>query len=417
MVIIELADEKGNIDILQEFYTLCRTSVDADTRKLLSSLRIKFELVQFSYIVSWGIVLACGNNNGDSRTAHNIIDFLELKVICLHEGFLLAKDNINGVTSHRSKLNDNDKSTKIDLSLSLSLKPKGDMIIKYDLPLMEFAGCRSKKGCYESTKESQFYVNVHLLDETFDREKVDSRVKQFLDTHGNDISRAASVIPLCEIYDTCVKEDSTIFADSGWKTLVKTNRTEVKIHNSDPDYLYKFPIRGSYRLTHNWSHVLRVRFGAKLRELVVVHDFDKLEIVEENLTCLKSLHDILELKNDNLMIEQFVVRSEFKYLMGEAESANFLANQSLADKLEFSHQLIQLVCFSGFSDVNLGNIRIDRKSGKLVIIDTEPIYGSMYLEGEKIKKTSLKERFSFIMLPACLSVFYEVLNSYFRNIE
>ena len=163
-----------------------------------------------------------------------------------------------------------------------------------------------------------------------------------------------------------------------------------------------------------WSHVLRVPFATKLREIIDTHNLDRLEIAEESLICLTNLKDLQELKGED-QIKQFIVKSKFENIMGETESADFLATQSLEDKLEFAHQLVQLSLLTGLNDVHLQNMGIDRESGKLVIFDTEPIYGAMYLEGEEIKEIHLKKMLNNIMIPQCFPEYYEVLNSYMND--
>lgn len=41
---------------------------------------------------------------------------------------------------------------------------------------------------------------------------------------------------------------------------------------------------------------------------------------------------------------------------------------------------MKLICRSGLADVGFHNFQISRETGKLVVVDTEPLFGSMLLD-------------------------------------
>ena len=333
-----------------QFYEECKLIANSDITKIIDDLKQKFNECKFIYTVSYGLIIACGINHRDPRTAQYIAKTLKTEKKCLHSRF---QEAVVIVRMYESNNKINSPIPQYTLSSRCLLEP---------------------------------YVD--LLNETI-KEKIDIRCRKFLELSCDVIFRIPESWSLIEIY-----------------------YMHVKSYGSNTNHLYKVPKKN----LATWSHVLRIPFATRLKAIVEIYKFDKLKIVEESLICLKSLEDIQELSEKQEQITQFIVKSKIESIMNEAESAVFLANQSIEDKLEFAHQLIQLSCLSGLTDIHLQNMRIDRKTCKLIILDTKPTNGAMFLSSEEIKEISLKDMLNNIIMPECLPIFNEVVNSYIRNL-
>nr|QBK92410.1 MAG: uncharacterized protein LCPAC401_00480 [Pithovirus LCPAC401] len=195
-------------------------------------------------------------------------------------------------------------------------------------------------------------------------------------------------ITMDEIFDKYVEEEHIVFRNRSWQLIDKSNRTEVRsYYDQDPDHFYKFSVN-----IHLDLHYLRVPYGDKLRKLVEEHNLHRIKIVEESLICLTNRKHILQCGDD--IARYFVVKSKIENVMTRVETAVFIGALSVENQMDMAHQLCQLIFLSEITDVTLDNLRIDKNSKKIVIIDTEP--------WEHLGNS----------LPRCLPIFHEVASAY-----
>nr|QBK92868.1 MAG: uncharacterized protein LCPAC403_00020 [Pithovirus LCPAC403] len=137
---------------------------------------------------------------------------------------------------------------------------------------------------------------------------------------------------------------------------------------------------------------IRVPYGNNLRKLVEKHNLHRIKVVEESLICLTNRKHILQCGDNKA--RYFIVKSKIENIMTEDETAVFISTFPIEDQMDMAHQLCQLIFLSKIADVTLDNLRIDKNSKKIVIIDTEPW-----------------EHFGN-SLPKCLPIFHEVASAY-----
>ncbi len=345
---------------LSRFYLVCKEGKTNDVEKILKDDLGDLSEDEIKYVGKWGIIIACKYGHGRNFPMFGEIPYtgqwLTEKFIpdakCLHESFLESRRFV--------------KSTdKFD-----HVNPSNEYMrnVEYNVTLGDPLSCLLK-NCEE--------ISI--------RPEVKSRCDDFLKSH----SRSEPFeVTTDEIFDKYVEKDHIVFEHRPCRLVDKSNRTEVRCYDGqDPDHYYKFSVN-----RHLDLHFERVPYGDKLRKLVEKHNFNRIKIVEESLICLTDREHILRY-GDNMAL-YFVVKSKIEDIMTVDETAVFISKLSVEDQTEIAHQLYQLIFLSGFGDGSLDNLRIDKDSKKLVIIDTEPWKDVGFC------------------LPKCLPIFHEVASAY-----
>lgn len=104
----------------------------------------------------------------------------------------------------------------------------------------------------------------------------------------------------------------------------------------------------------------------------------KSEIVDEQLIALKSIDKVKDLYEDE-QCYLFVVKSKKLNLLSKSETISQLLSYTREKQLKIATQIMKLISKSGLGDVGFHNFYINRDTNKLVIVDTEPLYGSLFL--------------------------------------
>ncbi len=346
---------------LSRFYSICKEGKPADVEKILKDDLSNFSEDEIKHVGRWGIIVACTYGNGGYYPM-----LLEKKMLigqrltekfipnakCLHESFFESCRFV--------------KSTdKFDY-----VKPNSRYVIdaKYNINLNDQSGCLMREY-------KRISVRPEIKSRCDDFLKLQSRLEPF-------------EITMNEILDKYVKEEHIIFKRRSWQLIDKSPRTEVRYYyDQDPDHFYKISVN-----IHLDLHYLRVPYGDKLRKLIEKHNLHRIKIVEESLICLTNRKHILQCEDD--MARYFIVKSKIENIMTRVETAVFIGRLSIEDQMDMAHQLCQLIFLSGFTDASLDNLRIDKNSKKIVIIDTEP--------WEHLGNS----------LPRCLTIFHEVASAY-----
>ncbi len=165
-----------------------------------------------------------------------------------------------------------------------------------------------------------------------------------------------------------------------WTIHSKSVRACNIEHINVPDYLYKLalgaPGRGNYA-----AHYLRVGKGKEIANILVKEELDKLEVVEESLIALNDKNSILEeQEGEAKFCFFFIVKSKKRDLFSEIESKIYIEHLEKFEQAELASQLAKMIICTGLGDVGFHNFHIDKTKNTLVIVDTEPLYGSMVLD-------------------------------------
>lgn len=164
----------------------------------------------------------------------------------------------------------------------------------------------------------------------------------------------------------------------GWTHHSGSVRSYNVENSKYPGYIFKVcsgvPGRGVPA-----SHFLRVPKGMEVRRIIHEENLDELEVVNERLIALKSQNEIQK-ECEREQCYHFVVKSEKIDLLSETDTISKLSSLSQQEQIKIATQIMRMICKSGLGDVGFHNFQINKETGKLVIVDTEPIFGSLLLD-------------------------------------
>jgi len=170
----------------------------------------------------------------------------------------------------------------------------------------------------------------------------------------------------------------------GWHQFSKSNRSLSVEHLDYPGYIFKFcsgvPGRGNPA-----AHFLRVPKGKELHRIVNEEKLDRIDIVVEQLITVKTSAEIKQLR-DSEQCYSFIVKSIKLPLQGKADTIREMLSRPVDVQTQFAVQIMKLICKSGLGDVGFHNILYNPASGKLTVVDTEPLYGSLLLDERSVTK-------------------------------
>lgn len=166
----------------------------------------------------------------------------------------------------------------------------------------------------------------------------------------------------------------------GWNKHSESHRALNVENPKYPGYIFKFckspPGRGVPA-----AHFLRVPQGREIQRIVNKEILDELEIVDERLIALKS-QDEIQNENEYEQCYHFVVKSKKINLLDKTETIARLCSLSQQKQIQIATQIMRMICSSGLGDVGFHNFKINKETGKLVVLDTEPLFGSLLLDEE-----------------------------------
>lgn len=232
----------------------------------------------------------------------------------------------------------------------------------------------------EVRKACQLWMNTFLKD--FEPLKVKKYTIEKL--YLKDIvSSKEEVEAMQEVYKTLWGEDGKNWEGNlpeGWEKHSSSVRSWNVENSKYPAYIFKFctslPGRGVPA-----AHFLRVPKGKEIQDIVNEEALDELEVVDEHLIALKS-KDEIQKKSENEQSYYFVVKSKKINLLTKKETILKLSSLPQQKQIKIATQLMQMICKSGLGDVGFHNFNINKETGKLAIIDTEPLLGSLLLDEE-----------------------------------
>ncbi len=329
---------------MEKFYSACVDGKTDDARELLNNLNISED--ELNYVGLWGIIIACTYGHGRVYPMFGKIEYtgqwltkkFKPNAKCLHHSFLESRKEVE----QNNKL--------------AYLKPKNFKQAKYNVCLTDLSSC-----LLEESKSEEILFRPEIK-EQYDR---------FVKLYKSKFATGPFSCTIDEIFKY-VEQKPSGFENRSWKIVEQSNRTDIKSCDEDDQHFYKFP-KNIYRKNSYDSHYLRVPYGHKLRKIVEEYDLNKIKIVEESLIYFGNKESTLELNDDALY--KFVVKSRIESIMTIDKTVVFIHNLSVAEQTDMAHQICQLRCLSGLSDVSLDNLRIDNLSKKIIIVDTEPLDG------------------------------------------
>ena len=166
----------------------------------------------------------------------------------------------------------------------------------------------------------------------------------------------------------------------GWTKHSSSGRSFNVIHPSFPDKIFKFcsgSPGGGYSVPG--AHFLRVPKGKEIKEIINQENLDEIEVVDEQLIALKEESEIKKLQ-ESVQCFDFVVISKKLDLLNPLQTVERIKSYPLEKQIRIAEQMMQIICRSGLGDVGFHNFGINQKTNRLVIFDTEPLYGSLVLD-------------------------------------
>jgi hypothetical protein len=160
----------------------------------------------------------------------------------------------------------------------------------------------------------------------------------------------------------------------GW-SIHSSSCHSLNIENPEyPGYIFKYATNFSNTsLENNAASFLRVPKGKELRGIIQEDHLDELEVVEEILIALKPKSRIQKTHEVDQAF-YFVVKSKKIHFLDSQQAIDQLKSYDEQKQIKIANQIAQLICKSGINDIKFNsNIVIDEVTGKLVIIDTEPL--------------------------------------------
>lgn len=185
------------------------------------------------------------------------------------------------------------------------------------------------------------------------------------------------------VYKTLWNERGTCWMGGlpdGWTKHSGSIRSWNVEHIKYPDHIFKFCSRPPGRGVPA-AHFLRVPKGKEIQRIVDEEGLDELEVVDERLIALKSQDEIQE-EDENEQCYHFVVKSKKINLLNNQETISRLSSLPQQKQIKIATQIMQMICKSGLGDVGFHNFNINKETGKLVVLDTEPLFGSLLLDEE-----------------------------------
>lgn len=185
-----------------------------------------------------------------------------------------------------------------------------------------------------------------------------------------------------EVYDTLWDREGFCWVGAlppGWEEFGTSNRSFTVLHPGSADFLYKFcsgkPGRGV-----PGSHFLRVAKGKEIKR--ETSDLNELEVVDETLIALKTEEEIRG-ETENSQCFYFVVKSKKMDLLNQKQTIEAVSLYPEHRQIEIAEQIMKMICRTGLGDVGFHNLHVNRETGKLVVVDTEPLFGSLVLDEEE----------------------------------
>ena len=165
---------------------------------------------------------------------------------------------------------------------------------------------------------------------------------------------------------------------TGWTKLDGSERSLVATYDQKPESVFKFCI-GSPGRGDLACHFTRVPKGRQMQKIIMNNRLHLLHIPKQVLFSLKSADELLSMDCD-AWCYYFVVQSDQLALISKEETISELKQRPLEAQRSFAHQLSKLIIKSGIGDSDFVNMRFDKNKDRLMLIDTEPIYGSLALD-------------------------------------
>jgi hypothetical protein len=239
------------------------------------------------------------------------------------------------------------------------------------------------------------YQNTEEFFNNFTQEEISNFSKPILytleDLYKNDVKNEEHpeiVQDVLKAYNTLWNERETMWIGNlpeGWIGIpLFTLRSYICKENKYPNLYFKFcsstPGKGV-----PGAHFLRVPKGKELKKIIESENLYMLGVVNEYLISVKSLEKIRKL-SEYEQSYNFVVVSEIENLMNVKDTANYIISLDEETQNRMFEQLMRLICKSGIRNLTLNNIRIHRDTKKLIIADTEPLFGSLLLDENTVEK-------------------------------
>lgn len=174
----------------------------------------------------------------------------------------------------------------------------------------------------------------------------------------------------------------------GWIQFDKSIRSLTLEHPDYPGYVFKF-CSGSPSKGNKAAHFLRVPKGKELHRIVREEKLGTLDIVVEQLIAIKTSYE-MKLLFDDEQAYQFIVKSIKLPLYNTEKTIEKLLSKPKLVQERVAEHIMKLICKSGLGDVGFHNILYDPATDKLVIVDTEPLYGSLLLDEPSLKDDQYK---------------------------
>ncbi len=219
-----------------------------------------------------------------------------------------------------------------------------------------------------------------LFRKSFEPNKVKTYTLEHL--YNKDVATtSAEVATMQRVHKTLWDESGLVWVGrlpDGWSKHSDSWRTYNVENLEFPGFIFKF-CKGAGGRGVPAAHFLRVPKGQEIKQVIKDEGLDELELVEERLIALKPQQELQKM-NEAEQCCHFVVASRKLNLMSEFETIDALAAMPVQRQVKIATQIARLICRTGLGDVGFHNIHINKETGKPVIVDTEPVFGSLLLD-------------------------------------
>lgn len=198
---------------------------------------------------------------------------------------------------------------------------------------------------------------------------------------------------------TCWENKDDVQLPEGWKLFEVSKRSRIVSNNSV--HIFKICISPPTDYANHDAHTLRVPKGKEIKKIIQSGNYQYLDVVNEEILAMKSEEEIKKVSDAPCY---FIVKSKKIDLFDEEQTIEKIKNYKKEKQVKIAHEIMQILVESPLVDFGYHNIHLkkktglNKKTGRLVIVDTEPLYFSMVRSKpreaiiEKIKKLQIEKK-------------------------
>jgi hypothetical protein len=160
--------------------------------------------------------------------------------------------------------------------------------------------------------------------------------------------------------------------------ITHSRRTAHVVHRDTPNIIYKTyttaPGRG-----HPMANTLRPPMASIIAQTISNENLTDVDVPKKALFPIVSKDEIGKL-DERKINEAFVTCSEKIHVFGQSETVEKVREMSEQSQERLAEQCCQIPLKTGLGDFRWHNLQMHRENDKLYILDTEPLYGELFID-------------------------------------